>query len=89
MCSVSLIIFVRSQLARTDRRFSGGAIPERVYSLFTGVFVKQPVIKRRHVSFKAIAIFFVCVDLLHRGLMKSSIEKHSAKAVILNVRNSK
>jgi hypothetical protein len=83
MCCSSFVTFVRSQSAYTDRRISGGALPDRVYSLFTGVFFRHPMMSR-HVSFRAVSIFFVCADLSHTWLAKSPVEKQSAKVVTLN-----
>jgi len=65
-------------------RLCGGAIPVRGYSLSTGVGFKQHVIMRT-VSFNAVSICLVYVDLPHTGHAYSATEKHRASVEILNV----
>jgi len=65
-------------------RICGGAIPARGYSSPTGFGFKHSVIMRT-VSFKAVSICLVCVDLPHTGHAYSATEKHRASAEILTV----
>ncbi|CAI6377874.1 unnamed protein product [Macrosiphum euphorbiae] len=70
-----------------ESRFAVGTfrdIPARRYNLSTGVGFKHPVIMRT-VSFKAVSICLVCVDLPHTGHAYSATEKHRASAEILTV----
>ena len=54
-------------------RISGGAIPDRMYKLSTGVGLRHPVISRQ-VALRAGSIFFACVDLSQTGQAYSAAE---------------
>lgn len=60
MCWSSFVTFVRSQSACTDRRISGGAIPDRVYSLFIGVFLS--ILWLVGTSHSELCLFSLCVQ---------------------------
>ena len=56
-CCSSVICRCRSLLLAALSRISGGAMPERMYRLFVGVGLRQPV-TRRQVALMAGLIFF-------------------------------
>jgi hypothetical protein len=65
-------------------RICSGAIPASWYILLTDVGLKQPVIMRT-VSFNAVSICLVCIDLPQTGHAYSTTEKHRSRAEILTV----